>query len=234
MRRATGGRYYQLRPERRRLGVDLDARHKWALPGVSCEVCGETWAVTGLDYPTIDLSSFPGQRALSGGGVVSTEEYAQLSERLENILQGRLHLPGTELGPLVGVGAGKPSDFVWLNPWTLLIEERAMALLRDQRLRLPEAVPAVLRELNGRLFELELLPHGEVRGVPRGKPCPGCGRTALRLTGRPMIRRLSLGEHPDLFRISNFSTLLIGTESFVSCMKTLKLGGCSVTPVDVS
>lgn len=45
-------RFYVVKSERNR--SRLEGRHPAGLPGVHCEACGRIWAVTGVEYPTVD------------------------------------------------------------------------------------------------------------------------------------------------------------------------------------
>jgi hypothetical protein len=68
-----------------------------------------------------------------------------------------------------------------------------------------------------RLPELQLEPLGRLHKecLPaRPPPCSRCGRTGHSLPAVPLLDEESLPLQCDLFRLANFSTVLVGTERF--------------------
>lgn len=220
----------------------INARHKWGLPGVQCSECGETWAQTGIAYPSVDLSDLPGEEQYRSLWPVPMEIFEERRKSVLPLIPDRsVPPPGTALGPLVGQIQGWFGDFAWANPWTLLIQPKPLAQLRTEGVRVPNAVRAQLtpKKTNVQeLFEFELEPKVRVstssilsNSVPR---CKFCGRDPLKLARKISILGSSIPSDIDVFRDSLFTTLIFATDRFVEAVNNLELSGLEFDEVEVS
>lgn len=213
------------------LDFEIDAGHKWTLPGVKCDVCGATWATTGVEYPTVDISSEPYASEYENGWPVSVAELEQRRERIRSYFQAdALVPPGAEFGFLDGEASGRFPDFVWLSPWTLLLARAAYDELRSHGVALPRAGVPRLRFRGNEppdLLELEIEPLALLAAesfLPNGELCAGCGRDGRRVDV-PIVSESSIPQHVDLFRPRNFPTYIFGNERFKEAVETLSLKG---------
>lgn len=210
------------------LDYEIDARHKWTLPGVKCDVCGATWSTTGIEYPTVDISNEPFAKEYESGWPVPVAELEQRTSRIRSHFPANAVLPtGTEFGRLTGKASGRFPDFVWLSPWTLLVKSDAYARLRSRHVLMPEAVTPDLRLKDVQLVELEILPLALLAAaafLPDGERCVGCGREGRKVE-TPIVSRDSVPEDMDIFRPRNFPTYILGTERFKEAVEALNLTG---------
>ncbi len=78
------------------------------------------------------------------------------------------------------------------------------------------------------LVELQLEPHGLLHSdclPPRPPPCPRCGRDGFQLPEHLILDKASLPTHTDVFRMANFSTVLVGSERFKEAVQRIGLDG---------
>jgi uncharacterized double-CXXCG motif protein len=123
----------------------LRVKRKWALPGIKCDSCNATWSNTGLAYPSVDLSSLPSADRYKVLSPVALAEFEQVRRPIAELMPADSVLkPGTAFGSLTGAVKGKFGDFVWLNPWTVLVRQEAYNLLVQEGVRMPKGVPASL------------------------------------------------------------------------------------------
>jgi len=213
------------------LDFEIDARHRWTLPGLKCEVCGDTWATTGVEYPTVDISAEPYAKEYEKGWPVSLPEFKERRARIRSYFrEDALLPPGAEFGSLEGKATGRFPDFVWFVPWTLLLKRAAYEQLRSYGVALPQAVAPQLRFSKNSpadLVELEIEPIALLADesfLLNGEPCAGCGREARRVN-LPVVSTSSLPQHVDLFRPRNFPTYILGNERFKEAVEALSLKG---------
>jgi uncharacterized double-CXXCG motif protein len=218
----------------------IDAAHKWGLPGVSCPVCGQIWAGTGFEYPTIDLSFLPEKHLFEEPRVVSLRELEKMKEILEKAFPRLRKIgPGTLLGQMVGRSSGELDGFVWHNPWTLLVTGDALRQLSKYELSLPSTATPDLKFMasSTEIFEWEILPFGTLlNGVynpGETKICPACRRDSATIPARLVVEKGSLTGIPDIFRLSNFATVIIVTERFLNAVKTSNIPGSRFSEVAV-
>lgn len=224
-------RVFDCNPDDTRDDYELDGSSKWGLPGLNCPTCGETWATTGVEYPTVDISNEPFADEYTRLSPVSLEEFEKTTARIRSRFPAGAPLPpGTEFGTLTGAGSGPFPDFVWLVPWSLLIKRDAYAQLRAKNVRMPEAVAPELRlpknQVND-LLVLEILPLVSLASasfLPGDEPCKGCGREGRKLDVA-VVSRDSIPADVDMFRPRNFPTYILGTERFKQAVDELELVG---------
>ncbi|NVJ14490.1 double-CXXCG motif protein [Myxococcus sp. AM010] len=213
-------------------GGEAHGSHKWGLPGASCSACGATWSGAGHYLPSVDLSQLPEHRAFEKARPEPFPEFVRLRELVRPLVAPDSQLPpGTGFGPLVGTAFGKLPAFAWIID-VLLVHREAVERLQAEELRGIHPCPTALRFRQKRppeLLELQVQPRGRLHpacvplDVP--PPCPTCGRHAFRRPDEPILDTASLPPELDLFRVSNFATMVIGTERFVDAVRRLNLDG---------
>ena len=219
----------------------IDATHTWCLPGVICPHCGSTWGNVGLEYPEVDLSSLPNEKAYRRPAPVPLHEFTKLCEPVACLI-GRtaLLLPGTQFGPLLGKAKGRfAADFAWVNLWTLLATAESLAWLRERVPNLCSVTPELrfAGPDQPTLLELQLEPHGELilSPVRRGAdPCSICGWDPRPLPDEVVIVSSSIPPNLHLFRARNFTTLMLATDRFVKAVQDLGLVGLRFEEVTIS
>jgi uncharacterized double-CXXCG motif protein len=227
-------KFYWLRPEElsRREG-DINAAHKWGLPGVRCPTCGATWSDGSDAYPSVDLTSLPERKEFETPRPEPFPEFARLRELVRPLAPAGAPLgPGTKFGPLVGTASGTFGPFCFQNPWTLLAHRETLERLQPEGLRGLKGCPTELRfrkKAPPELLELEIHPFGQLHpdclppGLP--PPCETCGRQGFTRPDEPILNAASLPAHTDLFRLAGFMTMIIATEQFSEAVRRLELAG---------
>jgi uncharacterized double-CXXCG motif protein len=155
-------------------------------------------------------------------------EFERLRELVRPLVPpGALLEPGTKFGPLVGSARGTFAQlFMILDD--LLIRREALEQLQAEGIRGLNAFSTQLRFRQRKapeLLELQIEPHGLLHRdcIPRGKaePCGKCGRYDFSLPKKPLLARASLPEHLDLFRLANFTTVIVASERLVEVIRRL-------------
>jgi uncharacterized double-CXXCG motif protein len=215
-----------------RYRYDIEATHRWALPGVWCPVCGATWSVVGVAYPTVDLASLPSTQGYLDPGPVSPEQLDDLRQPLVRLLPADAMLPpGTEFGPLMGMAQGSFGDFAWPNPWTVLARLETIAWLERIGIRGLTPAPHMLTFPPGEvtpLVELQIEPRVRLAKSaferPPSPPCPGCGRIGGTIDlAHLAVEANSMPADVDLFRAVNGPTIVLATERFASAVQKARL-----------
>jgi uncharacterized double-CXXCG motif protein len=78
------------------------------------------------------------------------------------------------------------------------------------------------------LVELQLEPGGLLHSscLPqRPPPCSRCGFESFQLPEHRLLDQASLPTHTDVFRLANFSTVLVGSERFREAVQRLGFDG---------
>lgn len=234
-------RLFEVLPDVRWRRGEIDATHKWGLPGLTCATCGATWSAVGLAYPSVDLSALPSEKRYRDRWPVTLGELDELRHPIIPLMpDGSIPPPGTHFGPLVGKTKGTFGDFAWLNPWTLLIRSEALERLCYADMHMPIGVrPALTYSEKDPpdLLELQIEPKAKTalgslppNAVPQ---CRSCGRQALTLPEYIVIEQSSIPQNLDLFRGQDFTTLIFATERFAEAVQNLKLTGMVFREVDV-
>ncbi|HEX8538223.1 MAG TPA: double-CXXCG motif protein, partial [Cystobacter sp.] len=85
------------------------------------------------------------------------------------------------------------------------------------------------------LLELELLPvgrlHPECLPPERKPPCARCGRRGIRLPENLLLDAATLPLDLDVFRLEDFSTVILCTERFANACLHLELDGVTFHPL---
>lgn len=238
-------RLFHAKPDDVRWGriykYDINAAHKWGLPGVKCSACGSTWATTGIEYPAVDLSILPTAYRYRDRRPVSIEELNDLRLPIVPLLPPNAILnPGTDLGPLVGKAWGKFGDFAWLAPWTMLMRREVYEKLSSYGVQLP--IEGMAPELKFRsksfpdLVEPQIEPLANLVSdsfLPSESfSCLACGRDSRKLE-RFIVDGNSVPNHVDLFRTRDHPTYILATELFVNAVQKLSMTDILFTEVDV-
>ncbi|ATB29627.1 hypothetical protein MEBOL_003082 [Melittangium boletus DSM 14713] len=170
----------------------------------------------------------------------SPEEFFRLRAQLRPYVPAEKPLlPGVRLGPLKGTAMGSFGSFFLHSLWANLMRNDALARLKAEGVRGLSGFPTELRfrqDSPPDLVELEILPHGGLHPEctsERPPACPRCGLTHFRFPDEPILDEASLPSHTDLFRLSDFETILIGTERFVEAVRRLGLDDIDIREVPV-
>ena len=209
-----------------------DIEHKWGLPGIHCPACDATWSNTGIAFPCVDLSALPDATKLEKAWVENDfDEFVRLREMVRPLLPpGAVIGTGTEFGPLVGAARGTFGSLNVIYPWIMLVRPEALAALTAEGLKGLKGCPTALRfcgKERPELLELQIEPHGRLHRdcIPpeTPEPCPKCGRQGFKLPDEPILNLASLPTDRDLFRLANFTTVIVVTERFVDAVQRLGL-----------
>jgi uncharacterized double-CXXCG motif protein len=212
---------------------EYSAVRRWRLPGITCPTCKANWSVESDSWPCVDLSSLPEASRLEKARL--EEDYAEF-ERLREAVrpfvpEGVPLRPGTPFGPLGGRAWGRFGELLLQNPWTLLMHRAALEQLHAEGVQGLQGCPTELRfrQKNApELVEPQLSLHGRLHPdcLPpeRPPPCPRCGRDATRLPDTPILDATSLPPDLDVFRLSDFTTVIVGSERFVEAVQRLGFG----------
>jgi uncharacterized double-CXXCG motif protein len=211
----------------------LNAASKWGLPGVKCPGCGNTWASSGVAYPCVNLSQHPHRAEFEVPRPEPIEEFERLREQVRPLVPEGLPLPpGTLLGPAVGTAQGRFGPFCFMISWGLFTRREAMEALQQEGVQGLKGCKPELRFRQKKnppeLVELQLEPYGLLHPdclPPRPPPCSRCGRDGFQLPEHLILDKASLPTHTDVFRLANFSTVLVGNERFKEAVQRLGLDG---------
>ncbi|MFP2926743.1 double-CXXCG motif protein [Pyxidicoccus sp. 3LG] len=212
-----------------RLSWDLQAEHRWCLPGVHCPTCDEMWGGAGEAYPAVDLSEVAERKKFKARVEEDFGEFTQLRERVRPLVPAGVPLePGAMLGPLVGRGRGHFPQLVFPTPWQLLMRREGLERLQVEGMRGLLGCRTELR-LQGpnppELLELQIEPRGLLHPdcLPRNlpAPCRTCGRREFSFPSAPIVDAASVPEDLDVFRLANFMTIIVGTERLMETLKRL-------------
>jgi uncharacterized double-CXXCG motif protein len=230
---------FELRPDEPATS-EVEATHRWHLPGVRCDVCGETWANTGLAYPAVDLSVLTNTESYVKPRPLPRADLERLVAAVSPLLPaGSPPLrPGTDFGPLVGEIFGQPQEIAWHDSWDFLVKKDLWEALQSS---LKTASVDASLEQDGvivPLVELQLEPHGRfaAESFPDGRPpvCSGCGRLGLKRPKDIVIDRSSVRGVPKIFRLAEFTTIVVATEEMVDIIERLGLRGARYVELAVA
>jgi len=203
--------------------------HQWGLPGVHCPVCDAIWSDGSDAYPSVDLTQLHEKDKYVARLEEDYAEFERLREQVRPLVPADVPLwPGTPLGPLVGPARGEFGPLNLYFPWMLLMRREALAQVQAAGARGLKGCRTAMRfrqKNPPELLEMELLPQGRFHPdcVPpdRPVPCMKCGRRAWKRPEEPILEAASLPEDLDLFRLKDFTTMIIGSERFVDAVRHL-------------
>jgi uncharacterized double-CXXCG motif protein len=224
--------FFRIRPDEasHRSGY-AEGEYKWSLPGVQCPVCGAGWSNLGEAYPSVDLSRHPERAAFEDLQSDSLEEFERLRDLVRPLApEGALLKPGASFGPLIGTGSGSFGDFHLPVPWALMAKPAALEKLRAEGVRGLKGVPMKLSSRSKKppaLLDMELQTHGHLHPVcfPESwkDSCRRCERNGNRLPDELVLAEATLPEAVDVFRLRDFTTVLVASERFVNAVERLGL-----------
>ena len=212
----------------------VDGVHRWGLPGLHCPSCGATWSISSTAYPSVDLTSIAALADFVTPRPEPIEEYERMCALVRPFLPpGSVRLePGVAFGPLVGKAKGHFGPLSSPFTWWVFVQPEALARLQAEGLRGLKGCRTELRfrqRSPPELLELELLPagraHPDCLPPDHGPPCSRCGRQAIPLPRELLLDAATLPEHLDVFRLEDFSTVLVCTGRFVDACQRLGLAG---------
>lgn len=218
----------------------IGASHTWGLPGVrNCPACNATWGTNTKAYPSVDLTPVASLADFEKARAESIEEYEKMRELVRPYLPpGAVVEPGSAFGPVVGNAQGRFGQLAATNPWWLFVQRGAYEKLQAEGLCGLKGCRTALRfrqRASPELLELELLPVGRAHPdclPPNRQPrCPRCGRFGLTLPKPLLLDATTLPHDLDLFRLEDFSTVMVCTERFVAACQRLGLDGVSFQPL---
>ncbi|WNG41417.1 hypothetical protein F0U61_52785 [Archangium violaceum] len=231
-------KFYRIREdESPRYTGNLNASHKWMLPGIQpCSGCGLGGKDSGAHYPCVELSqlSEEDQLKLSDPWPVPREEFVRLRELVRPLVPPGAELEsGTEFGPLKGTATGHFGQLFMQNPWSLYIRREALTKLQSAGVRGLQGCPLEVRfrqKNHPELLELQLEMRGRFHPdcLPqeREPPCPTCGEDkGYSLPQPPILAAASLAGDLDVFRLADWSTLVIASERMAEAVERLELDG---------
>jgi uncharacterized double-CXXCG motif protein len=231
-------KFYELErdPSPRYTG-NLNASHKWGLPGIKpCPACGvQPEGRTSAQYPCVDLSVLPpeAQEKLLDSWPVPLEEFIRLRELVRPLVPpGAVLKTGAGFGPLQGTGLGTFGQLIMRNPWSLCMRREALERLQTAGVRGLLGCPTQVRFRTRHapeLRDIQLESHGRFHPdclPPRAPPCPACSADKGYSVPEPYwLDAASLPEHVDIFRLADASTLLLANERLVDAVRRLELDG---------
>lgn len=219
---------------------EVSAKHKWGLPGIlNCPGCKGSGGDDSKAYPSVDLTAVASLADFEEARAEPFEEYERLCELVRPLLPpGAVLEPGVALGPLVGRAQGRFGPLVCPFPWWLLVQREAFEKLQAEGLKGLKGCPTQLRfrQRNApELLEPEMLPVGRLHPdcLPsnRKPPCPRCGYHGLTLPENMLLDLSTVDSELDLFRLEDFSTVIVCTARFHDACQRLGLDGVSFIPL---
>ncbi|HLK99649.1 MAG TPA: double-CXXCG motif protein [Myxococcaceae bacterium] len=213
----------------RRYSGSYNAANKWCLPGVHCPLCDAIWGDGSDAYPSVDLSRLPERDKYSARLEEDYAEFERLREQVRPLMPPGVPLwPGTSFGPLVGTAQGEFGPLLMFYPWDLLMTHEALEQLQAagvQGLKGGRTELRFRRKNPPELLQLELLPRGQLHPdcLPKDRPapCEKCGRIGWSRPDEPVLEVVSLPQELDLFRVGDFTTMVVGSERFVEAARRL-------------
>ncbi|MGE0887716.1 MAG: double-CXXCG motif protein [Blastocatellales bacterium] len=217
----------------------IDASHKWNLPGVKCRVCHTTWGNVGMAYPRVNLRGTKFEDAFIDPYPVELERLEELRQSIKHLVPEGLPLPpGTQFGPLIGIAEGPYCDFVWHHYWDILVKMEVINSLASEKTHLPKVSKPKLEfrgKYSANLVELQIEPLVTmVFAQSSFNVCSACGRLNESRPEEIVIDSSKLPEDIDLFRVTNFSTVILANDRFVNSVKKLGLTGISFNSVKLA
>lgn len=215
--------------------------HRWIMPSVSCDLCGETWATTGLEYPSIDLSGFDWHVEYQRARPVPAVEWFRLRDQLIKALPDDIEIkPGLCMGPSTGLIRGRVRDMAWRYYFACFLYRELYNNLSGAGVRMPKCYKTELQtdevKLKGELVELEIRPailmKDDCYDIIKDK-CPRCGYMRTKWNGVVRVDESSMTLNCDIFRVSNHPTIILATGRFVDAVKQMGLVSIECHDIEV-
>lgn len=224
---------------------NLNAGHKWSLPGLDwshpCPTCRSGGGFGGLQYPCVDISSLPEREKLHEPEPVSFEEFIRLRELVRPLAPNWAVLEsGAAFGPVEGSGVGYFGQLFMQNPWTLYMRREALERLQAAGIQGLQGCPIKVRfrqKNHPELLELQLELHGQFHPdclPPDLNPtCPTCGNNPNPLPKKFCLAASSLPEDLDVFRFRDAPGSILASERMVEAVTRLELDGVVFREVEI-
>ncbi|NOK21918.1 hypothetical protein HMI50_33355 [Corallococcus carmarthensis] len=234
-------RFFEVNPaEGPRFTGYINGVHRWGLPGGLCPVCHASPGGLGEAYPSVDLSGWAHRQELVEARQVPLEEYERLRDQVRSQVPFDAPLfPGAEFGPLTGKASGKWGAMHLPEPWTLVMQRDALECMRGAgiALRASKMDLRFLGRTEVELLEIEVHPRGRVHDscFPGGRerPCERCGRQGGSFPDAPILDSRTLPKDQDLFRLTDYTTIIIATERFVDAVNRFEFEGVVFKEISV-
>jgi uncharacterized double-CXXCG motif protein len=216
---------------------ELDGVHVASVPGITCPCCG-SWALSGIEYPTIDTEGVRRAVGVLEPWPIALEAYTALKSRIEHFFgTGQEIVPGAKLGPIIGNACGELGDFAWLTPWTILLRESVAKQLKDAGFGLT-CVNAEL-DFGGdddsveSYQEIEVLPivHLAPSLVPIA--CAICHRLPISAPKRIVLSAKTYDSELPIQRIYELPTYVVVNKRFAEFVTANKMTNVLLEPVEV-
>ncbi|WNG42876.1 hypothetical protein F0U60_01295 [Archangium minus] len=238
-------RFYRLDSapyESLRYSGEYSANRKWGLPGLQCPTCGGCVVDDSEVYPEVDLSSLPEARQLEKAWLEEDlERFKRLREMVRPLVPvGAPLLAGAGFGPLVGSARGNFAQLHMLYGDRVIIRRDALEQLQSEGLRGLKGCRTGLRfrQRNApELMELDVVRYGLFHPdcLPPGKaePCETCSGYDFSMPKKPLLDGASLPEHLDVFRLRNFTSVIVISERFADTLRRLNFEEFSLRELPV-
>ena len=220
---------------------EINVVHKWLLPGIDCPQCKTIWGAGSKTYPSVDLTSLTAIEDFETARPEPAHEYERLRDLVLPLLPpGAIVEPGSGLGPLEGTAQGRFGALAAPYPWWLMARRDALDALQAEGLKGLKGCRTALRfrqRTPPELLDLEILPAGQLHPecLPHPLPprCSRCARQGVRLPDERILDAATLPAHLDLFRVKDFSTVIVCSERFVDACQRRGLDGVLFVPLPV-
>lgn len=215
------------------------ADHPYGLPGVECSKCGETWSSTKiLSYQMPE--KLMNMSELNTPGAVCEDKQNKLQEiileELDIFKEERL-FPGNEFQPVyLDIPCEPKADFLWSTLGSVLISERILNALNENKISGFANFPVIKRKVGNRVikypFEVpeissnyfELIITSNSKRPPGAdiiSICKGCGREEYDEKSRKIIMKPDMWNGADIFFL-NTTLWIIVTEKVKNLIESMK------------
>lgn len=218
-----------------------------SLGGITCDVCGQTWAGTNEAIPSFDVASHPLRDELRTLGAWPAAEWRRIRDAVRPFApEWALLRPGAGLGRFHGDVRGKVQDLMMDGSRRVVVLSPLLQeLLRERELPLPRLVPADLthvtrkpKDLRG-YAEVELpyrLSYDETSfvSVPGVEPCEACGLERRALQQFVLKAGSEMPDDLSMCRARNAPGSIIVTEQCRIAMIACGVDGKMFFPLQVA
>jgi hypothetical protein len=150
--------------------INGSLQHPFGMPGIQCDVCGETWGgsrILPYDCP-VQLRQ---HKRLTNGWPIPIEEHKKLQHEVRDALHkaGSVDVPvlrpGDEFQPgYLDIPSRPRADFLWGSLGSVVVSQRVKDLFKSEKTSGPAFSPVVLRKIGKR--EAKLSPPTPSTGEP--------------------------------------------------------------------
>jgi hypothetical protein len=139
--------------------INGTVEHPFGLPGVNCDVCGETWGGSRV-LPYVCPNSFRSHKNIIDALPITRSEHENLQKEIIDTLQIDgvpfiMLRPGDDFQPcFMDVPSRPTADFLWSSIGSLIVSERIKNVLFEYCSADIEICPVTLRKIGERRAEL--------------------------------------------------------------------------------